>query len=117
RPKGKAVPGMSLAPVAGHLAGLLGAQVRMADDCVGDGAAKMAAGLRAGEALLLENLRFHAEEEANDAGFARRLAALAGLYVNDAFGTAHRAHASVVEITRHLATPASGLLMDGEIQA
>jgi phosphoglycerate kinase len=117
RPKGRVVQGMSLAPVAAHLAGLLGAQVRMADDCVGDGAAKMAAGLRAGEALLLENLRFHAEEEANDAGFARRLAALAELYVNDAFGAAHRAHASVVEITRHLATPASGLLMDGEIQA
>jgi phosphoglycerate kinase len=117
RPKGKVIPGMSLGPVAAHLAGLLGATVRMADDCVGEGAARMAGALRAGEALLLENLRFHPEEEANDDGFARRLASLAELYVNDAFGTAHRAHASVVGITRHLKTPASGLLMDAEIEA
>jgi phosphoglycerate kinase len=117
RPKGRVVPGMSLGPVAARLAKLLGATVRRADDCVGEGAARMAGALRAGEALLLENLRFHPEEEANEDGFARRLASLAELYVNDAFGTAHRAHASVVGITRHLKTPASGLLMDAEIQA
>jgi phosphoglycerate kinase len=117
RPKGRIVPGMSLKPVALRLGALLGTEVRMADDCVGERAAQMAGALRAGEALVLENLRFHPEEEANDAEFSRRLASLADLYVNDAFGTAHRAHASVVGITRHLATPASGLLMDGEIKA
>ena len=117
RPKGKVVPGMSLRPVALHLAKLLETKVQMADDCVGDAAGRMAGGLRQGEALLLENLRFHPEEEANDPGFSRRLASLADLYVNDAFGTAHRAHASVVGITRHLPSPAAGLLMDSEIAA
>ncbi|MBI1949903.1 MAG: phosphoglycerate kinase [Acidobacteria bacterium] len=117
RPKGKVVPGMSLRPVALHLARLLETKIQMADDCVGDLAGKMAGGLRQGEALLLENLRFHPEEEANDPGFSRRLASLADLYVNDAFGTAHRAHASVVGITRHLPSPAAGLLMDSEIAA
>ena len=117
RPKGHVVPEMSLRPVALHLAGLLGTEIRMAADCVGDAAAEMAGGLRQGEALLLENLRYHPEEEANDPEFARRLASLADLYVNDAFGTAHRAHASVVGITRHLPSPAAGLLMDTEIAA
>ncbi len=117
RPKGRVVPEMSLRPVALHLAGLLGTKIRMAEDCVGDAAGEMAGGLRQGEALLLENLRYHPEEEANDPEFARRLASLADLYVNDAFGTAHRAHASVVGITRHLPSPAAGLLMDTEIAA
>ena len=117
RPKGKAVAEMSLRPLAAHLAGLLGTRVHMAADCVGEAIEAQARALGAGEALLLENLRFHPEEEQNDAVFSRRLARAADLYVNDAFGTAHRAHASVVGITRHLPTPAAGLLMDGEIAA
>ena len=117
RPKGRAVAEMSLRPVAAHLAGLLGTRVHMAADCVGEAVEAQARGIGAGEALLLENLRFHPEEEQNDAEFSRRLARPAELYVNDAFGTAHRAHASVVGITRHLPTPAAGLLMDGEIAA
>ena len=117
RPKGKAVPAMSLRPIATHLAGLLGSTVRMAPDCVGDDAEVLARGLEQGESLLLENLRFHPEEEANDEGFSGRLASLADLYVNDAFGSAHRAHASVVGVTRHFARPAAGLLMDAEIAA
>ncbi len=117
RPKGKAVAEMSLRPLAAHLAGLLGTRVHMAADCVGEAIEAQARALGAGEALLLENLRFHPEEEQNDAVFSRRLARAADLYVNDAFGTAHRAHASVVGITRHLPTPAAGLLMEGEIAA
>lgn len=115
RPKGKAVAEMSLRPLAAHLAGLLGTRVHMAADCVGEAIEAQARALGAGEALLLENLRFHPEEEQNDAVFSRRLARAADLYVNDAFGTAHRAHASVVGITRHLPRPAAGLLMDAEI--
>jgi phosphoglycerate kinase len=117
RPKGKPVPEMSLRPVADHLAGILGTSVRLAPDCVGDEVDALARGLKTGESLLLENLRFHPEEEKNDETFSRRLAALAELYVNDAFGSAHRAHASVVGITRHLPRPAAGLLMEGEIAA
>jgi len=117
RPKGKAAPEMSLRPVAAHLEGLLKTRVHMALDCVGEAVEALARGLGAGEGLLLENLRFHPEEEQNDAEFSRRLARPADLYVNDAFGTAHRAHASVVGITRHLPTPAAGLLMDSEIAA
>src|SRR3989441_3344168 len=117
RPKGKAVAEMSLRPLAAHLAGLLKTRVHMALDCVGEAVEALARGLGAGEGLLLENLRFHPEEEQNDAEFSRRLARPADLYVNDAFGTAHRAHASVVGITRHLPTPAAGLLMEGEIAA
>jgi len=117
RPKGKAVAEMSLRPLAANLAGLLGTRVHMAADCVGEAIEAQARRLGAGQALLLENLRFHPEEEQNDAEFSRRLARPADLYVNDAFGTAHRAHASVVGITRHLPTPAAGLLMDGEIAA
>ena len=108
---------MSLSPVATRLAGLLGATVRMAPDCVGAEVESLARSLGDGESLLLENLRFHAEEEANDDAFARRLAAVADLYVNDAFGSAHRAHASVVGITRHVPRAAAGLLMDAEIGA
>ena len=117
RPRGKAVPEMSLRPIATHLAGLLGTTVRVAPDCIGEAVETQARALGGGECLLLENLRFHAEEESNDPGFSQRLARPADLYVNDAFGTAHRAHASVVGITRHLPTPAAGLLMDGEIAA
>jgi phosphoglycerate kinase len=117
RPKGKPAPELSLRPVAVHLGGLLGTPVRMAPDCVGPEAEALARGLKDGESLLLENLRFHAEEEANDDPFSRRLALLADRYVNDAFGSAHRAHASVVGITRHLPQPAAGLLMDAEIAA
>ena len=95
RPKGRPVPEMSLRPIAAHLAGLLGTAVRMAPDCVGEAVETQTRALGAGECLLLENLRFHAEEESNDAGFSQRLARPADLYVNDAFGTAHRAHASV----------------------
>jgi phosphoglycerate kinase len=115
RPKGRVTPGMSLRPVAGRLAVLLERPVRMAGDCVGPEAESAARALTGGEALLLENLRFHAGEEANDDGFAGRLAGLAEVYVNDAFGSAHRAHASVVGITRHLAPAAAGLLLEREL--
>lgn len=117
RPKGKRSPELGLRPIAGHLAGLLGSTVRMATDCVGDEVEASARGLGERESLLLENLRFHKEEEANDEAFSRRLAALADLYVNDAFGSAHRAHASVVGVARLLPRPAAGLLMDAEIAA
>ena len=117
RPKGAPVPAMSLRPVAARLAELLGARVLMAPDCVGAETEAMARALRPGDTLLLENLRFHREEEANDDSFSRRLASLSQLYVNDAFGSAHRAHASVVGITRHLPQAAAGLLMEAEIAA
>jgi phosphoglycerate kinase len=117
RPKGKPVPEMSLRPVADRLAALLGTKVIQAPDCVGSEVDSLARSLRPGESLLLENLRFHPEEEANDDAFSRRLASPAERYVNDAFGTAHRAHASVVGITRHLPRPAAGLLMEAEIAA
>ena len=114
RPKGKASPGLRLEPVAEYLSGLLGAPVAMAPDAVGPEVAKMAADLQAGQVLLLENLRFHAGEEKNDPGFAQQLASLADIYVNDAFGTAHRAHASTEGVTRHLPAVA-GLLMEKEL--
>src|SRR5262245_2327713 len=114
RPDGKRVPDMSLAPVAKALGGLLGADVKFAEDCVGEPARKAVAALQPGDVLLLENLRFHAEEEDNDAGFAKQLASLADLYVNDAFGTAHRAHASTEGITKHVPQAACGYLMKKE---
>jgi phosphoglycerate kinase len=117
RPKGRPVPEMSLKPVAGRLGELLGSRVRLAPDCVGPAAEGPARDLAPGETLLLENLRFHPEEEKNDPAFARRLAGLADLYVNDAFGSAHRAHASVVGLPRLLPQAAAGLLMDAEIEA
>jgi len=116
RPKGKPNPKMSLRPVAARLAELLGKPVIFATDCVGPEVEAQAAGLRDGEVLLLENLRFHPEEEKNDPGFSRRLAALAEVYVNDAFGSAHRAHASTEGITRYLAPCAAGLLMEKELE-
>jgi phosphoglycerate kinase len=115
RPDGKRVADMSLRPVAGALAALLGAPVAFADDCVGPTAEQAVAALAPGGVLLLENLRFHAEEEENDPAFAKQLAALADLYVNDAFGSAHRAHASTEGITRFVPQAASGYLMKKEL--
>ena len=115
RPDGKRVPDMSLRPVADALAGLLGAPVAFADDCVGPVAEKAVAALAPGGVLLLENLRFHAAEEENDPAFAKQLAALADVYVNDAFGSAHRAHASTEGITKFVPQAASGFLMKKEL--
>ena len=103
-----------MAPVAARLSELLGAPVAMADDCVGPEAEAAVAKLTSGDVLLLENVRFYAEEEANDAAFAEKLAALADVYVNDAFGTAHRAHASTEGVAHHLPAVA-GLLMEREV--
>lgn len=122
RPKGKANPKMSLKPVAERLRTLLdqklarSCNVGFAPDCIGLAAEELANNLEKGQTLLLENLRFHAEEEANDEKFSRQLAALADVYVNDAFGTAHRAHASTVGITRFLDKAAAGLLMQKELE-
>ena len=116
RPKGQPNPRMSLAPVSERLSELLGRPVAQAHDCVGAEAEAMAAGLGPGEVLLLENLRFHAEEEANDREFSRQLAALADVYVNDAFGAAHRAHASTVGVAALLPVRAAGLLMQRELE-
>ncbi len=114
RPKGKRNEEMSLAPVADRLSELLGRPVKIAPDCVGAEVAAMKP--KAGEVLLLENLRFHAAEEQNDPDFSKQLAAVADLYVNDAFGSAHRAHASTVGIVSHLSIAAAGLLMDKELE-
>jgi len=117
RPKGERVEKYSLAPVAEHLSSLLGRPVAFATDCIGEEAEARAAGLQDGDVLLLENLRFHKEEEKNDDAFAQQLARLChGLYVNDAFGAAHRAHASTVGITKHVARAAAGLLMQKELE-
>ena len=117
RPKGQARPGLSLKPVAQHLHGRLGTVVHLAPDCIGDETARMARELKPGNVLLLENLRYHAEEEDNDDGFARQLAALGdGIYVNDAFGAAHRAHASTEGITHHVQHRVAGYLMKKELQ-
>lgn len=115
RPKGKPNPEFSLKPVADHLATLLKMPVKFASDCIGAPAKEGVAGLQPGEVLLLENLRYHAEEEKNDEGFARELASLGDLYVNDAFGTAHRAHASTEGVTRFLKPCVAGYLMKKEI--
>src|SRR5262249_17349790 len=114
RPKGKPDPAYSLRPVAKRLGELLGRQVRFAPDCVGPDVELMARELQPGEALLLENLRFHPEEEANDPAFARQLAVLGDIYVNDAFGTAHRAHASTEGVAHYLPAVA-GFLMEREL--
>ncbi|MFN4091005.1 MAG: phosphoglycerate kinase, partial [Alphaproteobacteria bacterium] len=116
RPKGKREPSMSLKPVAEALAAVLGAPVAFADDCVGPEAEKTVAGLAAGGVALLENLRYHAEEEKNDGGFAGRLAALGDTYVNDAFSAAHRAHASTEALAQRLPAYA-GRLMQEELDA
>lgn len=117
RPKGKPSPESSLRPVALRLEALLGQPVALAPDCVGPETEARAQALRPGEILLLENLRFHPEEEANDDGFARQLAALADCYVDDAFAAAHRAHASIAAITKHLQPAAAGVLMQQELAA
>ena len=117
RPKGGPDPKYSLTPVAEQLATLLGRPVPLAPDCVGPETEALAHALAPGQVLLLENLRFHPEEEANDDGFAQRLAALADVYVNDAFAAAHRAHASIDAITHHLKPAAAGLLMVRELSA
>ena len=117
RPKGKPAPEFSLRPVAERLEALLGQPVELVPDCVGPGTEARAQALRPGEVLLLENLRFHPEEEANDDGFAKALAALADCYVDDAFAAAHRAHASIAAITRHLQPAAAGLCMQQELAA
>ena len=114
RPKGKRAPAYSLAPIAERLGELLGRPVQMAPDCVGPAVESLSRAMRPGDILLLENLRFHAEEEANDPEFARALASLADLYVDDAFGSAHRAHASTAGVAAHL--PAvGGFLMEREL--
>jgi len=117
RPKGAPDAGYSLRPVAERLSALLGRPVALAPDCVGDAVEARARALKPGDVLLLENLRFHAGEEANDDGFAAALARLADCYVDDAFAAAHRAHASISAITRHLRPAAAGLLMQRELAA
>lgn len=114
RPKGKVVPELGMQPVGRALSRLLGQQVAVAPDCVGPAVEEAVRRLRPGEVLLLENLRFHAEEEKNDPEFSRALAALADVYVNDAFGTAHRAHASTVGMVRLVPQRAAGFLMKKE---
>jgi len=116
RPKGAPVAKYSLAPVAGRLSELLSLPVQFAPDCVGAEAERMAAGLSKGQVLLLENLRFHPEEEADDSGFARQLAKLGQGYVNDAFGAAHRAHASTSALPRLFKDAAAGYLMERELK-
>jgi phosphoglycerate kinase len=114
RPKGKPNADMSLRPAAARLEELLGRPVKMAPDCVGPAVEAMKPA--PGEVLLLENLRFHPEEEKNDPEFARKLASLCGVYVNDAFGSAHRAHASTEGMVRFVPTAAAGLLMEQELK-
>src|SRR5216110_1585386 len=122
RPKGKPNPKMSLKPVAERLRMMLDRELAASEnvgfcpDCVGVEAEEMAGKLEKGQTLLLENLRFHAEEEANEEKFAKQLASLAEFYVNDAFGTAHRAHASTVGITKFVQKSAAGLLMEKELE-
>ncbi len=120
RPKGQRDPSMSLRPVAKKLADLLACPVAFVDDCIGEKAAKTASALQPGDVLLLENLRFYKEEEANDPAFAQKLADMADAYVNDAFGAAHRAHASTEAVPRLIASRggqcAAGLLMQRELK-
>ncbi len=114
RPKGKPNAEMSLKPVAARLSEVLGRPVKMAPDCAGPEVAALLP--KSGEVLLLENLRFHPEEEKNDPGFAKQLAALCEVYVNDAFGSAHRAHASTQGMIQYVKTAAAGLLMEQELK-
>lgn len=116
RPKGKPAAEFSLAPVAGHLEKLLGRPVLMARDCVGPEVETLARSLKDGQVLLLENVRFHTGETTNDPDFVRQLASLAEIYVNDAFGTAHRAHASTVGVAQILTPAVAGLLIEKEIR-
>jgi phosphoglycerate kinase len=115
RPKGKVIPAMSLAPVAKRLSRLLGKEVKMAPDCIGDEVRQMIDTLKPGDILLLENLRFHIEETKNDDGFAAELAGFADVYIDDAFGNAHRVHASNVGITKFLRECGAGFLIKREL--
>ena len=118
RPKGKVNPAMSLKPIAAYLEGLLEMPVQFATDCVGPDAKAKAAALKPGEVLVLENLRFHPEEEAGDEAFSKTLSELGDVYVNDAFGTAHRAHASTTVVAKHfLVDKLFGYLMQAEIES
>src|SRR3990170_1435902 len=118
RPKGKPDDRKkyTLEPAAARLSELLGQDVVLADDCIGDGVKKMVKDLKEGQVLLLENLRFHPEEEKNDEGFARELAGLCDVWVNDAFGTAHRAHASTAGMARFVKEKAAGFLIQKEVE-
>ncbi len=120
RPKGKVVPEMSLNPVAKRLTELLGKEVKMMNDCIGDDIKKAVSSMNTGDVILLENLRFHSEEDNEDdaearGGFARKLSEYADIYVNDAFGTAHREHASTATIAKYMKQAVSGLLLEKEI--
>jgi phosphoglycerate kinase len=116
RPKGQVKPELSLKPVAERLSSYLGIPVKMADDIIGESAVSLTSSLKPGEIVLLENLRFHKEEEANDPEFSMKLASFADIYVSDAFGTVHRAHASTVGVAKYL--PAyCGFLIDAELKA
>ena len=116
RPKGKPSPEFSLKPVAERVSSLLGRPVAFAEDCVGEPANQAVERAPKGGVVLLENLRFHPEEEKNDSSFAARLAGLADVYINDAFGSAHRAHASTEGVVRHVKDSAAGLLMAAELE-
>ena len=116
RPKGMSIPKFSLAPVARRLAEILGKPVELASDAIGESAHKLIDNMQNGDIVMLENIRFYKEEEENDDLFARELASLADVYINDAFGCAHRAHASIAGIARHIPAVA-GFLMNGEIRA
>jgi phosphoglycerate kinase len=115
RPKGERAPKYSLRPAAERLSELLGRDVRLAPDCIGDEVTELVGSMRDGDVVLLENLRFHKEEEANDEAFARALASLGDVYVNDAFGTAHRAHASTEGVTRFIEDKGVGYLLAKEL--
>jgi phosphoglycerate kinase len=117
RPKGKREPKYSLSPVAERLSKLLGKKVMLAPDCIGEEVRQQAEGMKEGEILLLENLRFHPEEEKNEESFSKALASLCDVYINDAFGAAHRAHASTVGMTRYLQAVAAGFLMMKEVES
>lgn len=116
RPGGKRLPEFSLEPVANHLANILGKDVTLADDCVGDGIVMMSQTLKDGNIMMLENLRFYKEEEENDVEFSRKLASLADIYVNDAFGTAHRKHASTYGVPALMGQVGMGILLEKEIK-
>ncbi len=116
RPKGQRVEKYSLAPAAAYLANLLGQPVPLAPDCIGPEVAAAVAALQDGQILMLENLRFHSEEEKNDPEFSRQLASVADVYVNDAFAVSHRAHASVVGVTLHVREKAAGFLLQKEVE-
>ena len=116
RPKGKPKPELSLAPVAKKLSDMFGQEVQLAPDCVGEAVERMVNALAPGQAVLLENLRFHPQEEANDEQFSQALARLADVYINDAFGTAHRAHASTAGMVRYVREHGAGFLLQKECE-